>query len=92
TPGVAGSSPVRSATYYETQSQDWVFCYLELIESQILITAYRLFHCSSSKMFNHPKLSNSSYCSFCVYPTSVLYPLYRRDYPLEFINKSSVSA
>ncbi|EKL37132.1 hypothetical protein VCHE46_0314 [Vibrio cholerae HE-46] len=43
-------------------------------------------------MFNHPKLSNSSYCSFCVYPTSVLYPLYRRDYPLEFINKSSVSA
>ncbi|TXZ17159.1 hypothetical protein FXE71_17010, partial [Vibrio cholerae] len=29
-------------------------------------------HCSSSKMFNHPKLSNSSYCSFCVYPTSAL--------------------
>ncbi|EPO3044810.1 hypothetical protein ACT7PS_001784, partial [Vibrio cholerae] len=27
---------------------------LELIERQILITAYRLFHCSSSKMFNHP--------------------------------------
>ncbi|WP_256427073.1 hypothetical protein, partial [Vibrio cholerae] len=32
------------------------------------------------------------FLSFCVYPTSVLYPLYRRDYPLEFINKSSGSA
>ncbi|WP_267784843.1 hypothetical protein, partial [Vibrio cholerae] len=41
----------------ETQSQDWVFCYLELIESQILITAYRLFLCSSSTKFNHSRLS-----------------------------------
>ncbi|WP_205352762.1 hypothetical protein, partial [Vibrio cholerae] len=56
TPGVAGSSPVRSATYYETQSQDWVFCFLEVIENQILITAYRLSQYSSSTMFNHPQL------------------------------------
>ncbi|EPX8325904.1 hypothetical protein ACW4T5_003436, partial [Vibrio cholerae] len=54
-----------------------------LIERQILITAYRLSQYSSSTMFNHPKLSKSSYCSlfvfasFCVYPMSALYPLYR---------------
>ncbi|WP_222860291.1 hypothetical protein, partial [Vibrio cholerae] len=63
TPGVAGSSPVRSATYYETQSYDWVFCFLEIIERQILITAYRLSQCLSSMTFNHPKLSN---CRFSV--------------------------
>ncbi|WP_324837906.1 hypothetical protein, partial [Vibrio cholerae] len=53
--------------------------YLELIERQILITAYRLFHCSSSKMFNHPKLPNCqtakllfnrSSLSPCFIPTS----------------------
>ncbi|MCG6261146.1 hypothetical protein, partial [Vibrio furnissii] len=26
--GVAGSSPVRSATYFENPVKDWVFCYL----------------------------------------------------------------